>query len=156
MRPVVYTASLAVLLLAAAGLTATAKKVSGDLHGTTTATPTVGNEVQLHVSVEGNLPHVGRCSAVLDGAAKVGPGDTFTAIPPTTGVVTVPNGDEIYFVLNWSSAAVGPGLQRISGPFQLTGGVGRFKGATGDGLYEALINTATGETHSHVSGTLRN
>ena len=156
MRTAIYTASVAVLLLAVAGLTATAKKVTGDLHGTTTATPTVGNEVQLHVAVDGNLPHVGRCSAVLDGAATVGPGDTFTAIPPTTGVVTVPNGDEIHFVLNWTSVAVGPGLQRISGPFQLTSGTGRFKGAAGDGLYEALINTGTGETSSHVSGTLRN
>ena len=145
----------AIALLSAAGvaLAAKAKSGGGSLKGTVTLTPLVGGLVGMQVDVGGNVTHLGRSSVHIDSIADFSGTDP-QPVPPTTGVITAANGDTISFVLKWTVGEITPGVFDVIGPFDVTGGTGRFRAVTGGGDYHGLVDTITGAVSAEISGSI--
>jgi hypothetical protein len=108
----------------------------------------------LHILDEGtgHALHLGKCAVtddlLLD--ARVVPG----AISGTT-TFTAANGDKIFTQVNaTASAPDAKGRVHFAGSFLITGGTGRFLGATGGAVLQGINNAAAMVTEFRFSGVI--
>jgi hypothetical protein len=143
----------AILCVAIAALAARAVPGRGSVAGDVTVTPAGPGQVDLEVNAEGIITLLGKSTLNLRLRADVS-GPIPTPIPPSTGVVTAANGDTVIFTLRWTLEEVAPGVFVPSGPFTVSGGTGRFSGATGGGDYHGLVDMNSGEATAEFTGQL--
>jgi hypothetical protein len=98
------------------------------------------NVLRLHIEYVCQLAHLGRTTAIAEqivtftGAA--------TAIASNTTVYTAANGDQLF--VSWTGTATSSGPDNtFSGPETITGGTGRFAGATGSIWVSGTASFAT-------------
>ena len=144
---------VALLLVAGVALAARGLRGSGTLSGGVTLTPLLGDLVSMQVDVGGNVTHLGRSTVRIDAVADFS-GAVPQPIPPSTGVITAANGDTLSFLLKWAVTEVAPGVFDVIGPFDVTGGTGRFRSATGSGDYRGLVDTVSGSVTADISATI--
>ena len=68
--------------------------------------------------------------------------------------LTAANGDQLYFTHTGRSMPAGPGLVSFVAQMTITGGTGRFAGATGSGQASGIANIATRTTVVTIDATI--
>jgi hypothetical protein len=94
--------------------------------------------VQLDCLASGQATHVGNSSEESLIAANL-------ILGTTSGTVTLAaaNGDELFLTTSGSSSPLGGGVNAISGTQTVTGGTGRFEGASGSFTVAGTVNSST-------------
>ena len=96
--------------------------------------------LRLHIEYLCQLAHLGRTTAIVEQVVTF-TGAT-TAIASNTTVYTAANGDELF--VSWTGTASSSGADNtFSGPETITGGTGRFAGATGSTWVSGTASFAT-------------
>jgi hypothetical protein len=137
------------LLVALAGPVSAGDQLpfKGELAGTASITPLGGPIVAVEIEATGTATYLGRFTLR---APHVVNQATLTATG--TYLITAANGDTITADLAGTATMVEPpNVISISETATVTGGTGRFAGATGSIAVERIFNRATGVT----TGTLR-
>lgn len=76
-------------------------------------------------------------------------------VPIGNGIITAPNGDKIFGAYRFLGLpTLTPGLLAIAGTFTITGGTGKYEGATGQGLYVGTGYVPTNQIKAQIEGTL--
>jgi hypothetical protein len=120
----------------------------GNLAGTATITPLGGPIVAVELDATGTATHLGKFR--LD-APHIVDQSTLTAVGTYT--LTAANGDTLTADLAGTARMVEPpNVIAITETATVTGGTGRFAGATGSILVERLFNRATGVTTGTLVG----
>lgn len=105
--------------------------------------PLVGdapNVLRLHIEYVCQLAHLGRTTAIVEQVVTF-TGAT-TAIASNTTVYTAANGDQLF--VSWTGTALSSGPDNtFSGPETITGGTGRFAGASGSTWVSGTASFAT-------------
>ncbi len=109
--------------------------------------------VILDIDATGNITHLGKCQLHLHTEADFSTGQP-VPIPPSTGTITAANGDTLSFTLRWTTNQLDPGVFDTSGPFTITGGTGRYAGATGGGNYHGIVDLNNQEVSADITGEL--
>jgi hypothetical protein len=145
--------ALAVLgVLALAGPVAAGEQVpfKGRLEGDVTVTPLAPPFLQVSVEATGKATHLGKFT--LDIPHVVDPA-TRTAIGFYE--FTAANGDKVYAeFIGIATPTATPGVLYIEETATITGGAGRFAGATGSFTSERLYDTIAGTTIGSFEGTI--
>ena len=111
----------------------------------TATTAGTGNANQLgRLTSDGNLMIVGPGSCGNEVGFAVQMQDTFTAA----------NGDKLMTAINMQLCQVAPGIFHGVGTYVVTGGTGRFAGATGSGIFDGTGNFNTGTIICALNGTI--
>jgi hypothetical protein len=113
----------------------------------TTATTTgTGNATHLgRITSDGRLAIVGQASCIGNEVGfSVEMPDTFTAA----------NGDKLTTTITMQLCPIAPGIYHGVGTYVVTGGTGRFAGATGSGVFDGTGNFNTGTIICALSGTI--
>src|SRR5437763_16235505 len=143
--------ALAVVALGLAGPAAAAKQVPfhGELEGDVTRTP-VPPFVRVDVEAAGTATHLGHFA--LDIPHFV---NTATRVATGSYQFTAANGDTLYaeFTAQAMPTEV-PGVLYIEETATITGGTGRFAGATGSFTAERWYDSGTGTTVGYFEGTI--
>ena len=154
-RSFVYVA-LAVLhvtsfsLLAAAGSAARAVPLKGSFDGTNSRTPLSPPFVVDTLEVSGQLTHLGAYELVITAVVN-----TATRSAVGTYEFVAANGDTLTAEFEGHSVPTDtPGVILIIEEAKITGGTGRFAGATGTFTTERLFTPATGETVGDIEGSI--
>jgi hypothetical protein len=100
-------------------------------------------------TVTGIAPHLGRFT-LLYKVTVVLPEGTATG----SGQLIAANGDSIAFTIAGTSVALEPGIGSITEVDTITGGTGRFAGATGTITVTRLVDLATGITSGSMQGVV--
>ena len=101
-------------------------------------------------SVTGIGSHVGKFSYTYKVTVNLATGGG-----PGFGQMTAANGDLIYTTIVGQGEPTDiPGINRIVEINTITGGTGRFEGATGSFTVERLVDLATGATSGSFHGTI--
>jgi len=109
----------------------------------TATTAGTGNATLLgRVRSEGNLAIVGVASCGEGFAVEMQ--DTFTAA----------NGDRVMTAITMQLCPIAPGIYHGVGTYIVTGGTGRFAGATGSGVFDGTGNFNTGTIICALNGTI--
>ncbi len=148
----------AAAFLALAGPVAAGEQVpfKGSVAGTVTITPIIGDPVfDVHVEIDGagNASHLGEFSVSI-------PHDVDRRMPPSPSIAvgeyvfTAANGDELYAEFTGQATLIAPGFLSIVETATITGGTGRFVGATGGFDCERLFDTVAGTTVGEFNGTI--
>jgi hypothetical protein len=128
----------------------------GSLDGTVTITPIIDPVFDVHVEIDGtgNATHLGEFSVSI-------PHDVDRRPPPNPSVAvgeyvfTAANGDELYAEFSGEATVIVPGLLlSLVETATITGGTGRFAGASGGFICERLFDTAAGVTIGFFEGTI--
>jgi hypothetical protein len=150
-----FAAGLALALLAVPGLTGPAAAQEqvpfrGSLEGVVTVTPLTPPFVSVLVNATGNATHLGRFT--LDIPHIVNRADR-TAIGFYE--FTAANGDTLSADFTGQATPTPkPGVLSIVETATITGGTGRFAGATGGFTVERVFNAVAGTTAGSFSGTI--
>jgi hypothetical protein len=143
-----------ILVLALAGIVLAAETVPfrGDLEGTVERTPDPNDPSLVFVEVEGT----GHASQ-LGRFAFAAPHYVNSTTRSASGSyeITAANGDTL--TADFTGRAVpadAPGVLIITETATITGGTGRFAGATGSFTVERLYDTLTGDTEGSFDGTI--
>lgn len=98
------------------------------------------NVLRLQIEYVCQLAHLGRTTALVEQIVTfTGP---TTAIATNTTTYTAANGDQLFVIWSGSGTANGPD-NTFSGPETITGGTGRFAGATGSTWVSGTASFAT-------------
>ena len=100
----------------------------------------------------GHATHLGRLTGDQSNCAA--PLGTTFAITDGEFTLTAANGDQIVGTYFGELVPLAPPLFSIDGPFTITGGTGRFTGATGGGDVSGVQNLATGDATISFVGTV--
>ena len=120
----------------------------GTLEGTATITPLSPPMVSVRIEATGSATYLGRFTLE---APHVVNQATLTAVG--TYLITAANGDTITADLAGTATMVEPPyVISITETATVTGGTGRFAGATGSIQVERIFNRATGVTTGTLSG----
>ena len=120
----------------------------GTLAGTATITPLGGPIVAVEIDATGTATYLGRFTLE---APHVVDQSTLTAVGTYT--LTAANGDTITADLAGTARMVEPpNVVAITETATVTGGTGRFAGATGSIRVERVFNRATGVTTGSLAG----
>lgn len=147
--------SLALAVVAILGLAASVAAgeqvpFKGNYEGSFTQTPIPGTPTSLVVANgKGEATHLGHFSfdfpLTVNVVLQIGSGTyTFTAA----------NGDEIFADVIAQSSLLPNGLRHVVEIGIITGGTGRFAGATGSFIGERLLDRATGDVVGFFDGTI--
>lgn len=132
--------------------------IKGSGEGILTQTPISGTSWSVTVHGTGNVTHLGKVTVDISyGEVNLSSnGDNLEPGPPTgTGLITTPNGDKLFGTFRFlGSPTPKPGLLAIAGTFVITGGTGKYEGATGRGLYVGTGYVPTNEITTQIVGTL--
>ncbi len=109
------------------------------------------NVLRLHIEYVCELAHLGRTTAVAEEIVTfTGP---TTAIASNSTIYTAANGDQLF--VNWSGTSTNVGvIHSFSGPETITGGTGRFAGASGSTWVSGFANVATLTGQFTSTGTI--
>jgi len=123
-------------------------------NATSTADDVPEDDCLLTVEVHGTGPstHLGRLT--VDQSNCAAPLGTTFAITDGEFTLTAANGDRIVGTYSGELVPLAPPLFSIDGPFTITGGTGRFTGATGGGDVSGVQNLATGDARISLVGTV--
>jgi hypothetical protein len=123
--------------------------LKGRLEGTATVTP--GTPPFLSVSIEGtgNATYLGRFTVEIPHVVNA---SNRTSIG--TYRFAAPNGDTLTAGFTGQATLTAPGMLAIVETATITGGTGRFAGATGNFTAERVFNQATGLTTGSFEGTI--
>ena len=148
-------ASLALAVVVVLGLTgpvAAGERVpfKGSLEGNVTVAPLTPPYVQVDVDAAGKATHLGRFSLAIPHVVNRA---SSTAIGSYE--FTAANGDTLTAdFTGQSSLTAAPGVLAIVEIATITGGTGRFAGATGSFTIERLFDTVAGTTTGSFKGTI--
>ncbi|HEU4753768.1 MAG TPA: hypothetical protein VFU47_11730 [Armatimonadota bacterium] len=110
----------------------------------------------VEVSATGNVSQMGRVKAdiAFDNIGLDTSGTSLVAVVPVgTGSFTAPNGDKVTGEYRWlASPTATPEVLSFVGTFTLTGGTGRYAGATGSGIFHGSGNIVTSEVSATFDG----
>ena len=140
-----------VLALSLAAPVAAADQVPfrGSLTGTVTVTPLVPPLASVLIEGTGDAAQLGRFTVevphLVNQATRIGVG---------TYVFTAANGDTLNADFSGQATLVAPGVLSVVESGVITGGTGRFAGATGSFAVERTFFIATGRTTGSFSGTI--
>jgi hypothetical protein len=109
------------------------------------------NLLRLHVEYVCQLQHLGRTTATTE-QIVIFTGPT-TAVSSSYGTYTAANGDQLFATWTGTATSVGP-LNTFSGPQTITGGTGRFAGATGSTWVAGTASLVTFTGQFTSEGTL--
>ena len=144
----IATAALAALTLAGPVSAGTDLPFKGALAGNATVTPLGGPMVAVVIDATGTATHIGRFTLQ---APHVVNQATLTAVGTYT--LTAANGDVLTADLAGTARMVEPpNVVAITETATVTGGTGRFAGATGSIQVERVFNRATGVTTGTFEG----
>ena len=147
-------ASLALAVLAVLGLTGPAAAqvqvpFKGSLAGVDITTAVNLPFVSVRVTATGNATQLGQFTFTeLDTV------DTRTRIGTGTFLFTAANGDTVFGTVAGQAKLTAPNVLTIVENAMITGGTGRFAGATGSFTVTRLKNTVTGATAGTFTGTI--
>lgn len=146
MRPTVIAAAL---LLCLAGPVAAGDQVpfQGTLSGTVTVTPLTPPIASVEIDGTGVATQLGRFT--LDVPHIV---NQATRIATGTYEFTAANGDTLTASFSGQATLVAPGVLTVAETATITGGTGRFDGATGSFTSERTFTVATGQTTGTFHG----
>jgi hypothetical protein len=96
-----------------------------------------------HALTTGSLAQVGAATSCADG---------FLAELQDT--LTAANGDQVTIVINLEACPIAPGIYQGAGTYFVTGGTGRFVGATGEGVFSGIGDFNTGTVACRLEGTI--
>ena len=150
-----FAAGLALAVLAVLGLAGPAAAgdqvpFRGQFDGTVTATPINPPLFAILVEGEGHASHLGRFTVSVPHLV-----DRSTRLASGTYVFTAANGDTLTAEFTGQSFPTDtPGVLYIVENATVTGGTGRFAGATGGFTVERLFDTAAGTTTAAIDGTV--
>lgn len=138
-------------LLILAGPVAAKEQVpfKGSYEGVDTGTPQVPPFASATVEAEGNASHLGQITFT-----QVVTVNTATGAGSGTFVITAANGDTVFGTIRGQATFTPPNMLAIVEVATITGGTGRFEGATGSFTVERLKNTVTGATIADFEGTI--
>lgn len=144
----VALAVVAVLALAGPAAAADPVPFKGGLTGTDTGTP-IPNTPFASVTVEaaGNATLLGQFTYTAQITVN-----TATGVGTGTFVFAAANGDTVYGTISGQAAFTPPNVLSITETATITGGTGRFAGATGGFDVARLKNPATGATIASFEG----
>lgn len=134
-----------------AGPVAAAEQVpfKGSLSGTVTVTPLTPPFASVLIAATGNATHLGRFTLEIphqvNQAIRVGAG---------TYEFTAANGDTLTADFTGTATLLAPGILSTSEAGTITGGTGRFAGATGSFTAERMFFVATGVTTGSFEGSI--
>jgi hypothetical protein len=98
------------------------------------------NVLRLHIEYVCQLAHLGRTTAIAEQIVTFTGANT--AISSNTTTYTAANGDQLF--VSWAGTATSSGPDNtFSGPETITGGTGRFAGATGSTWVSGTASFAT-------------
>lgn len=138
------------LLISLAGPVSAGDQVpfKGSLAGTATITPLGGPIVAVEIDATGTATHLGKFTLAAPHTVDQ---STLTAVGTYT--LTAANGDTITADLAGTARMVEPpNVIAITETATVTGGTGRFAGATGSIQVERVFNRATGVTTGSLAG----
>ena len=137
------------LALAVAGPVAAKELVPfrGEMSGTATVTPVAPPIVSVLLETTGHASQLGRFT--LEAPHTV---NQATLTATGTYTFTAADGSTLTATLSGSARLVAPGQLAISEQGLITGGTGRFEGATGSFSTERTFFLATGATHGTFEG----
>jgi hypothetical protein len=111
----------------------------------TATTAGTGNANQMgRIASAGSLTIVGQASCGNEVGFAVEMQDTFTAA----------NGDRLMTAITMQLCPIAPGIYHGVGTYVVTGGTGRFAGATGSGVFDGTGNFNTGTIICALNGTI--
>jgi hypothetical protein len=111
----------------------------------TATTAGTGNATHLgQITSDGSLTIVGEASCGNEVGFAVEMQDTFTAA----------NGDRLMTAITMQLCPIAPGIYHGVGTYVVTGGTGRFAGATGSGVFDGTGNFNTGTIICALNGTI--
>lgn len=146
------TATMATaLVLSLAGPVAAGDEVpfKGRLDGTVTVTPIDPPIASVLIEATGNATYLGRFTLevpqIVNQALRVGSGEY---------VFTAANGDTLTADFTGTGTLVAPGVLSTLETATITGGTGRFAGATGSFVVERTFFIAAGVTTGSFEGTI--
>lgn len=147
-------AGLAPALLAVLGLAgpvAAGEQVpfQGSLEGDVTITPLDAPFVWVDIDAAGEATQLGKLTLSIPHLVNRA---TRTAVG--TYKFTAANGDTLVAEFTGASTPIAPGVLYIVESATITGGTGRFDGATGSFACERLFDTAAGTTIGYFEGTI--
>ena len=119
----------------------------GSMSGTATTTPIDPPIAAVLLETSGTASHLGRFTLE---APHIVNQATRTAVG--TYVFTAADGSTLTATLAGTATLVGPGVLAISETATITGGTGRFAGATGSFSTDRTFFPGTGETHGSFEG----
>ena len=139
----------AALMLCLAGPVSAGDQVPfrGSMSGTATITPVSPPIVSVLLETSGTASQLGRFTLE---APHIVNQATLTAVG--TYVFTAADGSTLTATLSGSATLVAPGQLAIAETGTITGGTGRFAGATGTFSTERTFFPATGQTHGSFEG----
>jgi hypothetical protein len=122
----------------------------GSYHQTETGVPQSPTTILVTFSVEGTATHLGRYTS--SGSFLV---DLTKASAGGPGHMVAANGDQLFFTGSGQATPTGvPGELSITDTSTITGGTGRFEGATGSFSGVRLLDTTTGISTGSFTGTI--
>ena len=142
------------LLFTFAGPVAAGDQVpfKGTLDAVVTITPINPPVVSIHIAGTGNATHLGRYTLDLNAVVNQA---TRTQLGTAAIVITAANGDTITADgTGGQVTVVAPGVLSIVDPATITGGTGRFAGATGSFVIWRTFFVAAGVTTGSFEGTI--
>ncbi len=122
---------------------------TGSLEGLDIATPINPGFISVQVTATGNATQLG-----LFTYTELDTVDTSTRIGSGTFVFTAANGDTVFGTGTGQATFTPPNVLTIEGNEIITGGTGRFAGATGSFTVTRLKNTVTNVTSGSFTGTI--
>ncbi|HEV3261660.1 MAG TPA: hypothetical protein VG013_32725 [Gemmataceae bacterium] len=143
-------AALAVLGLA--GPVAAGEQVpfKGSLEGDVTVTPLAPPFLSVDIEATGKATHLGRFALDIPHVVKVANGTATGSYE-----FTAANGDTLFADFTGTARPTAtPGVLYIEETATITGGTGRFAGATGSFAVERLFDTVAGTTIGSFEGTI--
>jgi hypothetical protein len=119
----------------------------GRLAGTATVTPIDPPLVSVRIEASGNATQLGgftvRIPHRVNQATRIGVGSY---------VFTAANGDRLTAEFSGLATPVAPGVLSVVESATITGGTGRFSGATGSFDVDRIFHVATGQTYGSFDG----
>ena len=161
MSPLIHSKNSTILpLLTALALSAMTASASENLpfrlgdEGTITFT---SPSVPAPTAGTGNATHLGNITSngiltVVGEASCIGNEVGFSAEMQDT--FTAANGDKVTTEITMQLCPIAPGIYHGVGTYVVTGGTGRFAGATGSGVFDGTGNFSTGTIICALNGTI--
>jgi hypothetical protein len=149
-----FAAGLALAVLVILGLTGPAGAqqqvpFKGSFEGDVTVAPLAPPFLQVDVEAMGKATHLGRFTLDIPHVVNRANG---TAVGSYE--FTAANGDTLTANFTGSAVPIAPGVLYIEEIVIITGGTGRFAGATGSFTVERLYDTVAGMTEGSFEGTI--
>jgi hypothetical protein len=143
-------AALAVLGLASPATAGKQVPFKGSLSGVVTIAPLAPPFVEVEINARGDATHLGQFTLAIPHVVNRANGTATGSFK-----FTAANGDTVFAEFSGQATPTAtPGVLYIEETATITGGTGRFAGATGSFVCERLFNTIAGTTSGSFEGTI--